>query len=623
MAYIQNKELSAARQHLLSRLPGFSKTEIIPVTQAVGRVLSRAVMANKSSPHYNSAAMDGIAVTAKDTAAARPHQSCHLSPGQFCYINTGAPLEAPYDAVVMIEDVIGQQTDDVRLITPASAWQYVRQVGEDIVKGEMILPGGAKLRPIDIGALLAGGVSQVEVFCRPQVAIIPTGSEIVARADQSVAGQITDSNSPMVAGLLSEWGAEPVCHPPVPDDPEQLRQVYLSLLEQSDMVLILAGSSAGGRDYTRRIIEASGGEILEHGIAIKPGKPSILALHGDKPIIGLPGYPVSCFLSCRLFVRAIIYDWLRQPMSETIVQARLARDVMSSLKYLEYVRLSLGLVNQQLIATPLPGGAGSTMSLVQCDGLGIIPRQSEGLRQGDWIDVELLSDAESWRDKLVVTGSHDLSLDLLADRMALQSSHVGSLGGILALLDQACHVAPIHLIDADGRYNESWVKRYFPAGGMGLIKGIKRRLGLVVAPGNPLAIESITDLTRVRFINRQTGAGTRLLLDKLLRENNIDAGAISGYDNPRPTHLAVAQAVAAGDADAALASYAAAAAFGLDFIPLALEDYDFLFYLKDVSHPLIQRLIEQLQSAEFQAALERLGGYQLEQVGQIIEVKHD
>ena len=619
--YIQNIELKQAQDHLISRLPQYHKTETLAVKDALGRILSRAVIARKSSPHYNSAAMDGITVVAAQTNKARPGRELELAPDDFEYINTGGILSPPYDAVIMIEDVIGKHTDHVSIIKPASPWQYVRQVGEDIVRSEMILPSGAKIRPIDIGALLAGGVDQVEVYARPKVAIMPTGSEIVSQADQIEAGKITDSNSPMVAGLIEEWGGEATIHPPVPDDPESLRQAYNTLLEQADMVLILAGSSAGRKDFTRKIIEESG-EILEHGIAIKPGKPSILALAGNRAVIGLPGYPVSCFLSCRLFVRPIFNTWLKQKPESTMVQAKLSRDVMSSLKYLEYIRVSLGVVNDTLIATPLPGGAGSTMSLVRSDGLGLIPRNVEGLRQGDMIAVELLRSKEGLGDKLVVTGSHDLSLDYLADRLALQSSHVGSLGGILALLDGACHTAPIHLIDENGEYNTSWVKRYFPNEAMGLIKGIKRQLGLVVAPGNPLGIKDVTDLTRLRFINRQAGAGTRLLLDKLLKENNISSAEISGYDNPRPTHLAVAQAVAAGDADVALASFSAAAAFDLDFIPIALEEYDFLIYWQDKDLSLIQQLAQLLQDEDFQAKIMSLGGYEFSPV-EIIEVRSD
>lgn len=622
MAYIQNKELKQARNHWIDRFPSYRKTETIPVRKALGRILSQAAIASKSSPHYNSAAMDGIAVLAEQTSHARPGRAIELSPDNFRYINTGGVLLPPFDAVIMIEDVIGKHTDLVSITKPATPWQYVRQVGEDIVRSEMILPRGVKIRPIDIGALLAGGVEQVEVYVRPKVAIMPTGSEIVTKADQVEAGKITDSNSPMVAGLVEEWGGEVLLHSPVPDNPDMLRRVYHSLLEQSDIVLVLAGSSAGRKDYTRQII-GERGEILEHGIAIKPGKPSILALAGDKPVIGLPGYPVSCFLSCRLFVKPILNSWLKQKIPETVVQAKLSRDVMSSLKYLEYVRVSLGVVDNQLIATPLPGGAGSTLSLVRSDGLGLIPRNVEGLRMGEMIDVELLRDQVSLGQKLILTGSHDLSLDYLADRLPLQSSHVGSLGGILALMDRVCHVAPIHLIDETGDYNISWVKRYFPRENMALIKGIKRQLGLVVAPGNPLRIRDIADLTQVRFINRQSGAGTRLLLDRLLLENAILPEEINGYANARPTHLAVAQAIAAGDADAALASYSAAAAFNLDFIPIALEDYDFLIYHQDQALPMIQELIRLLRDKDFQKQILELGGYEFSQAGDLIEVGHD
>lgn len=614
MEYIRNADLAQASDHLISRLIAYQKTEWIPVNESIGRICAQAVIALKSSPHYNSAAMDGIAVISQTTRSARPGTPYFLQPDEFAYVNTGAPIEAPFDAVIMIEDVLGKHTDQVSIIKPANPWQYIRQVGEDIVRSEMILASGARIRPIDIGAMLAGGIEQVLVFRKPIVAILPTGSEIVREAAQTEIGRITDSNSPMVSGLIKEWGGAVLRLDPVPDDLILLKQALTELLDKADLILILAGSSAGGKDFTRMIIEEIGGEVLEHGIAIKPGKPSILGLCQSIPIIGLPGYPVSCFLSSRLFVRPVLDYWLKQAPIVTRVQARLSQDIMSSLKYQEYLRLSLGLVRDRLIATPLPGGAGSTMSLVRCDGLGIIPKTVEGYRQGMLIDVELLKPLEHLRDKLVITGSHDVCLDYLADQLPLQSSHVGSLGGILAMLDQACHLAPIHLIDDTGAYNTSWVKKYFPQGGMTLIKGLKRKLGFAVAPGNPKGIQTIHDLKRVRFINRQSGAGTRLLLDKLLAEAGILPSEVEGYDNPRPTHLAVAQAVSSRDADVALATYAASEAFDLDFVEVALEEYDFLVRLDEVPTEPIQRFMAELKSESFLTHLEKIGGYVLDEV---------
>lgn len=609
MEYIKNAVLEDA----LCKLPlhPFTKTEILAVTESLGRISAQAVFAEKSSPHYNGAAMDGIAVRAEETKDARMSEPLILDVGTFQYVNTGAPISSPYDSVIMIEDVIGKHTDQVLITAPAVPWQHIRQLGEDIVKGEMILRHHAKIRPVDIAALLAGGITELSVLKKPKVAILPTGAEITRKVRDVKKGEITDTNSPMLRGLIAELGAEVRVHEIVEDDPVSLRQAAAILLEQADMLLVLAGSSAGSKDFTHAFLSALGADILEHGIAIKPGKPTLLATLGEKVILGLPGYPVSCYLSFQLFAKPVLEAWTAQPSEPRTVQARLSQDLLSSFKHQEYVRVSLGYIQDELYATPLQGGAGSIMSLARCDGLAVIPRQVEWLPKDAAVEVTLLRELSEVAHKLIITGSHDITLDLLADHMAIQSSHVGSFGGLLALKDRRCHVAPIHLIAEDGTYNVPFVRQLFSEEDMTLIKGFKRALGLAVAKGNPQEVHGLQDLTRLRFVNRQRGAGTRVLLDKLLKEHKIGNEEIEGYDHERPTHMAVCTTIAEGLADVGLASYSAALACGLDFIRIADEQYDFLLYTEDLQDERVIRLLRLLETPSVRRSIEALGGYEL------------
>lgn len=564
--------------------------------------------------------MDGIAVQAEMTKDARMSEPLLLSAGTFQYVNTGAPIAAPFDSVIMIEDVIGKHTEQVSITAPAVPWQHIRQLGEDIVKGEMILRHHARIRPVDIAALLAGGIEHVQVLKKPRVAILPTGAEITHKVKGVEKGEITDTNSPMLRALLLELDAEVVVHPVVEDDLQKLTEAASELLKQADMLLVLAGSSAGSKDYTHRFLSDLGADILEHGIAIKPGKPTILATLDDKVILGLPGYPVSCYLSFQLFAKPVLKAWTAQESHHPVIRAKLSQDLLSSFKHQEYVRVSLGEIRGELYATPLQGGAGSIMSLARCDGMAVIPRQVEWLPVDAPVEVVLLRQISEVARKLIITGSHDITLDLLADLMPIQSSHVGSFGGLLALKDRHCHVAPIHLIAEDGTYNIPFVKKLFPDQAMTLIKGFKRALGLAVAKGNPQKVDGLRDLTRLRFVNRQRGAGTRVLLDKLLKEQQISAQEIQGYDHERPTHMAVCSTIAEGLADVGLASYSAAVACGLDFIKIADEEYDFLIYREDLQDERVVHLLTLLQDASVKQRIEDLGGYEIYERLEVIEV---
>ena len=604
-------------------------TEKIRVTDALGRVTSEAVYALYSSPLYNSAAMDGIAVVSSSTYGASESSPVTLRAGEdYIVVDTGDPVKKPYDAVIMAEDT--QENEDGMIIRAAvPAWQHVRPVGEDIVAGEMILTRCHRIRPIDIGVLLSGGVTEISVFAQPKVGIIPTGTEIVEPYEDPKEGDIIESNSRMFEAMVKEQGGIPKRYDIVPDDYELIKKTVLKALDENDMVIVNAGSSAGTEDYTVHVLRETG-EVFVHGVAMKPGKPVILAKACGKPVIGIPGYPVSAYLAVENFVYPVLRSFTGiKENSERKIRAVLSRRLVSSLKHREYVRVRVGKVGDRYVCAPLARGAGAAMSMVRADGFCVIPQETEGYEAGETVDVILFRAAEEIDRTIVCTGSHDMLLDVISDLMSgeaegirLSSTHIGSLGGLMALQRGEAHISPSHLLDEEtGIYNESYIRSIFPGEEMVLLKGVRRIQGLMTAKGNPLGIRGIEDLTGVRFVNRQRGAGTRVLLDYKLKQAGIKPEDVDGYDAEAATHMAVAAQVAGGEADCGMGVYSAAHAMGLDFIPVGEEEYDFVMRPETLDMPEIKSFIRLLGSDEFRAKLDELGGYSLEGSGEIIKIK--
>lgn len=622
--YIDNIDVELAKEQYFSKLNIQPQFEGINVIDSLDRITYEAVMAKISSPNYNAAAMDGICVKSSNTIGATETNPKILELHKdFIYVNTGNPVKEPYDAVIMIEDVIILDDERVQILKAAHPWQHVRQIGEDIVANEMIIPSRQKIRPIDIGALISGGIESLKVFKRPKIGILPTGTEIVEDFKDLEEGKIIDSNSRVFEAAIRKNGAVPKRYSPHKDDYDLLKNAILKAVEENDMLLIIAGSSAGTADYTVKLIRELG-EVVIHGVAMKPGKPTILGIINNKPVIGIPGYPVSAYLVFETFVVPLINRYLGLGEVELEkVEAVISKRIVSSLKSKEFVRVNLGYVNDKLVATPLSSGAGVTMSLVKADGIGIIPRNLEGVEAGDSIEVELLKPLSSIKNTLVSIGSHDLIMDILGDIVKLSSGHVGSMGGILAMKRGECHLAPIHLLDEEtGEYNINYVKKYFPNTKMALIKGVKRKQGFIVQKGNPKNIKDFKDLVRedVSYVNRQRGAGTRILLDYHLKLDNLNPEDIKGYSREMTTHMAVATAVKTGTATTGLGIYSAAKALDLDFIDITYEDYDFLVDYRMLENPMIQEFIKVLKSQEFQERVRSLGGYEFANTGDIVVI---
>ena len=603
--------------------------ETIPLEQASGRVTAGPVWAKVSSPHYDAAAMDGVAVKSRDTVGATETSPVRLSVGdQAVWLDTGDPLPEGFDAVIMVEVVheVGGSTIEIR--APAPPYQHVRPLGEDIVATELVLPENHRLRPQDLAACASAGLTGVIVRRYPSVAIIPTGSELVPPGAALKPGDIIESNSLMLAAMIGDWGGRTHRWDNAPDDRNKLKSAVLTALETFDMALVNAGSSAGSEDYTASVVEELG-QLLVHGVALRPGHPVVLGVVEGKPVLGIPGYQVSAAITCELFVKPLVERKLGLPAQRrNKTTAVMSRRVPSPAGEDEFLRVRLGKVEGRLVATPVQRGAGVITSLVHADGLVLIPRLSEGVDAGDEVEVELLRPAERLDNAIVVTGSHDLTLDLLASElrrvnpeMTLSSSNVGSLGGLLALNRREAHVAGCHLLDEEtGRYNTPYVRRYLKEREVVVMNLVDRVQGLIVPAGNPKSVESIEDLGRddVAFVNRQRGSGTRMLLDFKLKSSSLAAEHIRGYEREEYTHLAVAAAVAGGRADVGLGILSAARAMGLDFVPLLTEQYDLVVPREFYESDLLQPLLALIRNDEFKSKVDALGGYDTARTGEVV-----
>ncbi len=658
------------RAGALSPLPA----EMTPLAQARGRITAQPLWAAISSPHYDAAAMDGVAVRSADTVGATETAPVSLTTTgttggitgdalpRALWVDTGDPLPPEFDAVIMVEHLHRVDDHTIRIMAPVAPWQHVRLLGEDIVATELVLPENHRLTPVDLGACAAAGLTEAPVRRRPRVAIIPTGNELVPVGSELKPGDIVEFNSLMLSALVEEWGGSATVVAPVPDDYPAIRDAARAALAENDAVIINAGSSAGAADYTAAVVEELG-QLLVHGIAIRPGHPVVLGLadrgpgssspgDGDpeasnpdagnpgggspgdsrpavKPVIGLPGYPVSAVLTAELLVKPLLERKLglgpqnRRPR----LNARITRKVLSPLGEDEFLRVKLGRVGEKLVATPVQRGAGVIMSLVRADGLALIPRFAEGVEAGAEVAVELLRPPDAVENTIVATGSHDLTLDLMSSflrrrhpGLTLSASHIGSLGGLVALRRGEAHLAGSHLLDEDtGDYNVAYLRRYLPGLPVLLINLVGRVQGLVVNPGNPKGIHTLADLLRpdVSFVNRQRGSGTRVLLDYKLKEMDAGSAGIRGYDREEYSHLAVAAAVKGGSADAGLGILSAARALGLDFVPLLNEEYDLVIPRVHYESDRLQPLLALLQDAEFRQEVANLGGYDTANMGRV------
>jgi putative molybdopterin biosynthesis protein len=603
------------------------ETVRVAVADAVGRVTAEPLWATRSSPPFDAAAMDGIAVRAADTVGASESAPVLLSPDAYVVVDTGDPMPDGFDAVVMREHV-HYEGDRAELRAAVPPYDHVRSIGEDVSAAELLLPAGHRLRAVDAAAAAAAGATEVVVRRAPVVAVVPTGDEVREIGAEPGPGEILDTNSLMLAAQAREAGCEALRLQIEPDDPDRIAAAVRAGAARADLVIIVAGSSAGRDDYTAAVVERLG-TLAVHGVAVRPGHPVVLGAVDATPVLGAPGYPVSAALTFDIFAAPLLAELEgAMPAERPRARARLARKLASPMGMDDWVRVRLGRVGGGLVATPLPRGAGVLTSLVRADGLLVVPAGLEGHHAGDEVDVALLRGVAAIERTIVAIGSHDLVLDLAASELraadpgvTLASSNVGSLGGLVALRDGLCHIAGSHLLDPEtGEYTLPYVDRVLGERDVAVVRLVHRDQGLIVAPGNPLGLGGIADLTRagLRYVNRQRGAGTRVLLDHELARAGLSPDAVDGYAREEHTHLAVAAAVAAGRADCGLGVLAAARAFGLDFVPVTREPYDLVVDGAVLESDVLAPLWELLDDVGFREQVEALGGYATAEMGRRI-----
>jgi len=661
--YLHDIPLSQAQARLRQALQDaglwrvLGTEDILLDENALGRVTAEPIWAEISSPHYHASAMDGFAVRAVSTNGAMPSAPVTLFVGsQAQYVDTGDPLPEWANAVIPIENVESldangditaaiRQPSSVRIRAAVAPWSHVRPLGEDIVATQLVLPAGHILRPADLGAIAASGHQTILVSRKPKVAILPTGTELVPIGSKLKSGDILEYNSLVMAAQIKAMGGEATRYPITKDDFDLICERVQEAAQTHDLVLLNAGSSAGAEDFSSRVVQKLG-TLLVHGVAVRPGHPVILGMIKKElgirnqesgnlmpnplsliPIVGVPGYPVSAALTVDIFAEPVLAKWLgRRPLELPTETATLTRKLVSPAGDDDYVRVAVGNVGGKILAAPLSRGAGVITSLVQADGLALIPSGVQGMDAGEQVKVHLYRSRAEIDRTIFCIGSHDLTLDLMAQFLAehdrrLASANVGSQGGLVALRRGEAHLAGSHLLNPEtGEYNISYIRQYMPNIPVKVVALVGRDQGLMVRKGNPKGIKSLGDLTQpeAQFVNRQRGAGTRVLLDYQLNLMGMSADSILGYTQEEYTHLGVAAAIASGRADCGLGISAAAQALDLDFIPLFQERYDLVIPKEHAVSPLMAPLFELLADRNFQNAVSKLPGYDVSVMGKII-----
>jgi putative molybdopterin biosynthesis protein len=622
--------------------------EDIPLDEnACGRILAEPIWARLSSPHYHASAMDGYALRSEETKTALPSRPILLKLNEGAeYVDTGDPLPDWANAVIPVELVElindqGEIVDDrqiafaIRLRSSLTPWSHVRPMGEDIVATQLVLPSAHILRPADLGAVAACGHSILRVYRRPRVAVLPTGSELIPVGKEVSRGDIIEYNSIVIAAMILSMGGIAERYAIIPDRFDLICEKVQKAADENDLVLLNAGTSAGSEDLSAKVISQLG-TVYVHGVAVRPGHPVILGMitrssrassPGMVPIIGVPGYPVSAALTIEIFAQPLINLWIGKQVDDAdIVEGDLVRKITSPGGDDDFVRVVVGKVGERTQVAPLARGAGVITSLSRADGIVIIPRGVQGLEAGTKVKVKLYRKPKELEGTIFAIGSHDISLDLLAQYLAEQnrrlvSSNVGSLAGLIALQRGEAHLAGSHLLNPEnGEYNTSYIRQYLSDLPVKLITWVLREQGLIVQRDNPKSIQNLKDLARadVRFINRQRGAGTRVLLDFNLQKLDISPLSIHGYEQEEYTHLSVAAAVSSGRADCGMGVNAAASALGLSFIPLFQERYDLAIPCKYLEGGLLEPLFEVMNRLEFRNAVEKLPGYSTSQMGVVV-----
>ena len=611
--------------------------ETVGLVDALGRVLARDVAAPVDVPGFDRASVDGFALRAEDTAGATAGTPCLLQlnpemltpgvqpvhavqPGTATIIATGGMVPRGADTVIMVEQTdVSEAGDEGRIVLeihrPAAPGQFIATAGSDIARGETVLRRGCVLSSREIGMLAAVGLGEVPVWRRPVVAILSTGDEIVPPGGPIHDGQVYDSNAAVLAAAVTELGCTPLKLGIVPDDIAALEAALTRGLAAGDALLLSGGTSKGAGDLAYGVVSrlVTDPGIVVHGVALKPGKPLCLAVSSGKPVVILPGFPTSAIFTFHEFVAPVLRAMAGQPATrQDLVKATLPMRISSERGRTEYVMASLmRLPDGGLAAYPTAKGSGAVTAFAQADGFFAVPAQSETLEAGAEVMVRLIGASVEPAD-LVVIGSHCVGLDRLIgmlerEGLRVKSLAVGSSGGLAAARRGECDLAGIHLMDPkSGVYNTPYL-----TAGLSLLQGYRRMQGVVFQPNDPrfAACKTAADAVAMAaadpacmMVNRNSGSGTRILIDRLL-----GGARPTGYSHQAKSHNGVAVAVMQNRADWGVAIDTVARQYGLGFLPLQPESYDFVLPDARSSRPGVRRFAELLRSSAGRRALADLG----------------
>ena len=606
--------------------------ESLPLAAALSRVIAADVIAPIDTPPFDRANVDGFALRAADTLGAGPAAAkrlalnrevitCGVAPvlevacGTATAIATGGVIPRGADAVVMIEHtelVENEVAPAIDIHRAATSGQFISYAGSDIARGECLLRRGTQIGSREIGMLAACGLTSVEVVRRPRVAVLSTGDELVQPGEPLRPGGVYDSNGAIIAAAITEAGGEAVPFGAVGDDQSALERTMRAALASCDMVVLSGGTSKGAGDLSHQVVSRLGSPgILVHGVALKPGKPLCLAVIGEKPLIVLPGFPTSAIFTFHAFVAPLIRARAGLPLEAAhTVTARVPVRIPSELGREEFVLVSLVGADEGLVAFPTGKGSGAVTAFSQADGFFAIDALASALDADSQVEVTLIGKSERAPD-LVIMGSHDIALDVVVGTLAergvrARTIAVGSLGGVSAANRGECDIAPVHLVDpATGVYN-----KHLLAPGLTLLPGWRRMQGFVFRPDDArfagrsaeAALHAALADPAILMVNRNAGSGTRVLIDSLLRGTKP-----SGYANQPRSHNAVAAAIAQQRADWGVAIAPVANLYGLGFLPIAPEHYDFLLVEARRQRPAIQAFIEVLRDEATRDRIRALG----------------
>ncbi len=611
--------------------------EEVSLLESLGRVLAEDVRAPIDYPPFDRSEVDGYAVRSVDTFGADElnpvklelvgsvsvgeEPRAEVSQHQAVEIATGAPMPRGADAVVMEEFCrkVGNYVEVRRSVAPR---ENVAIAGSDVAIGELVIPRGTRIGFAEIGVLAALGMDRVKVFTKPRIAVFSTGDELVEPGKPlGSVGRIYDSNRFAIAAFLKELGAEVALGGILSDNVDDVEEAVSRALELNDMVVLSGGTSAGLSDVVYKALERIG-EIVVHGLATKPGKPTVIAISRGKLVVGLPGFPYSAMCIAMYLLKPLVERLCGLELSPRVrIIAKLGRRIWKPIERTLFLPIALRKAGSTYIVYPVPFRSGNVSQLLKADGIAIVKGRAEVIEEGYEVEVELLREP----GEILVVGSHDIALpEVLRECGYLPRARlvsVGSLEGLKALAKGLADVAPTHLLDeATGTYNEPFMERLGLKGKAVLVKGWRRRLVLAFAKGNPKGIKSFRDLLRndVVFVNRNKGSGTRVFIDLKLKRLANELGIkfselisrIRGYTYEVNTHSGVAAAIAQGRADVGVCVEAAAKMYDLDYIPLAWEEYDFAIARDSLDREIVRKFLETLSSPRLREILSRFPGYE-------------